>query len=100
MRGVVRRPMLRGLLAAALLSGGLAAVDAAATPTGGRSAPGPRPFGLACHQAEGVRYCPGDLAHRVPTFDGVPLDVNVVLPPAPAHRPDGGYPLVVELHGW
>ena len=36
------------------------------------------------------------------TFDGVPLDVNVVLPPASASEEgkNGRYPLIVELHGW
>jgi dienelactone hydrolase len=65
------------------------------------AASGPRPFGLSCHATEGVRFCPGDVDHRVATFDGVPLDVNVVLPPAPKKAgKDSGYPLVVELHGW
>lgn len=83
------------MLAAAALAGGLAAQGSSAAVSG------PRPFGLACHPAQGVRYCPGDVDHRVASFDGVPLDVNVVLPPAPAHgRGDGRYPLVVELHGW
>ena len=65
----------------------------------GASPPGgPRPFGLACHSTEGVRDCPGDVDHRVATFDAVPLDVNVVLPTSAA--PAGGYPLIIELHGW
>ena len=33
---------------------------------------------------------------RVESFDGVPLDVNVTLPPA---AQDGPFPLIVELHG-
>jgi hypothetical protein len=77
----------------------------ASTASYGASAPSdPRPFGLACHQTQGVRYCPGDVDHRVATFDGVPLDVNVVLPagePMVDDRPNpGNYPLIVELHGW
>src|SRR5690606_26787512 len=36
----------------------------------------------------------------VPTWDGVPIDVNVALPPAPAGGPDGPYPLVMAFHGW
>jgi hypothetical protein len=96
--GSARRRPLRVLLATAVLLGGAVATASSAAP--GSGSEGPRPFGLACHRTEGVRYCPGDLDHRVATFDGVPLDVNVVLPPAPARGRDGGYPLVVELHGW
>ena len=36
------------------------------------------------------------MATRVPTFDGVPLDVNVTLPPGASKN----LPLVVQLHGW
>jgi dienelactone hydrolase len=57
-------------------------------------------------QADGVRVCHGsdngggasDL--RLKTFDGVPLEVYVILPPAPATRADGDYPFVVQSHGW
>jgi hypothetical protein len=94
---VTARPLVSASLAAAMLLAGLVATASygAATPRG------PRPFGLACHPAQGVRFCPGDVAHRVATFDGVPLDVNVVLPPASAaDKTDNNYPLVVELHGW
>src|SRR5262249_4441755 len=38
----------------------------------------------------------GDVAHRVPSWDGVPLDANLTLPPAGTAGP---YPLIVELHG-
>ena len=89
---VGRRPLLRAALAGAVLLGGLTAATSLAAPDG------PRPFGLACRHTQGVRYCPGDIDHRVAAFDGVPLDVNVVLPSARAG--DGGYPLIVELHGW
>jgi fermentation-respiration switch protein FrsA (DUF1100 family) len=34
----------------------------------------------------------------VPSFDGVPLDVDLTLPAGSA--PDGGYPLLVMMHGW
>jgi hypothetical protein len=92
-----RRRWVSALLSATTLLGGLVA-----TASYGAAAPSPRPFGLTCHKTEGVRFCPGDVNHRVATFDGVPLDVNVVLPPAPMYddRPDAHYPLVVELHGW
>ncbi|HEX6456328.1 MAG TPA: CocE/NonD family hydrolase [Solirubrobacterales bacterium] len=55
------------------------------------------PFGHACTAENGVRFCPTpDLASRVPSFDGVPLDVDVTLP-------EGGtapYPTIVMLHGF
>src|SRR4051794_41211033 len=56
--------------AAAALAAGL--LPGAPTAVGAPS--GPRPFGLACHPTEGVRYCPGDVDSRVASFDGVPLD--------------------------
>jgi predicted acyl esterase len=57
-------------------------------------------------QTDGVRVChgsdggggAGDL--RLKSFDGAPLEAYVILPPAPAAGPDGGYPLVVQSHGW
>lgn len=51
-------------------------------------------------QANGVRFC-GSTSPRstTPTFDGVPIDVNVAFPPAPASGPDGPYPLIMILHG-
>jgi hypothetical protein len=81
------------VLAGLTLLGGLSATAA----YGAGASAGPHPFGLTCHATEGVRYCPGDVNHRVATFDGVPLDVNVVLPPGSRNK---HYPLVVELHGW
>lgn len=88
-----------GRIAGALLAASGLALSVPA-PTAGApasTAHGRAPFGLVCHQTEGVRYCPGDVRHRVPSFDGTPLDVNVVLP---EHRPSAGFPLVIELHGW
>jgi hypothetical protein len=57
-------------------------------------------------QADGVRVCHGtdngggaaDL--RLKAFDGSPLEVWVVLPPAPRSGSDGRYPFVVQSHGW
>lgn len=58
-------------------------------------------------EPDGVRVCRGDTSNgtdgadlRLRTFDGVPLAVFVTLPPAPASGLDGGYPLVVQSHGW
>ncbi|MGH2981017.1 MAG: hypothetical protein ACRDKV_03115, partial [Solirubrobacterales bacterium] len=40
-------------------------------------------LGIPCTtQADGVQACIGDTAHRVRSWDGVPLDVNIWLPPA------------------
>lgn len=65
-----------------------------AAPAGASTA---APFGHACTAENGVRFCPmPDLASRVPSFDGVPLDVDVTLP-------EGGkapYPTIVMLHGF
>jgi glycerophosphoryl diester phosphodiesterase/PKD repeat protein len=62
----------------------------------------PRPFHMfSCEtQSSGERLCGGTMNSRVRTFDGVPLDVNVALPPKPTSGPDGGFPLVIQLHGW
>jgi predicted acyl esterase len=57
----------------------------------------PMPFGHACSAQDGVRFCPTTtLAQRVPTFDGVPLDVDVTLPAVGS----GPFPTIVMLHGW
>jgi hypothetical protein len=57
-------------------------------------------------QPDGVRVChgsdngggPADL--RLKSFDGVALEVYVVLPPAPTTGSDGNYPFVDQSHGW
>jgi predicted acyl esterase len=57
---------------------------------------------VACsEQGDGSRYC-GSSSPRstVETFDGVPIDVNVAFPPAPATGPDGNYPLIMIFHGY
>ncbi len=55
------------------------------------------PFGHPCVAEHGVRFCPtATLAQRVPSFDGVPLDVDVTLPPSGR----GPWPTIVMLHGW
>src|SRR3954447_21548999 len=56
----------------------------------------PVPFGHACTPQDGVRFCPtSDLASRVASFDGVPLDVDVTLPATG----DGPFPTILLLHG-
>ena len=75
------------LLCAALLC--LLAPAAAAAP--------PAPFGHACAPRDGALFCPTpDDAARVPSFDGVPLDVDVWLPPTG----NGPFPTIVMLHGF
>ena len=63
------------------------------------------PFGHSCATGpDGVRFCPttelgpGQTLDGVPSFDGVPLDVDVTLPPATAGT--GPYPTIVMLHGY
>ena len=61
------------------------------------SAAPPAPFGHACQPRDGVLFCPtADDAARVPSFDGVPLDVDVWLPATG----DGPFPTIVMLHGF
>ena len=55
------------------------------------------PFGHACVPQDGVLFCPTTAdAERVPSWDGVPLDVDVTLPPTG----DGPFPTIVMMHGW
>ena len=72
------------------LAGGLAAAQPAAART-------LAPFGHACTPQNGVRFCPTvSNSERIPTFDGVPLDVDATLPA----RGDGPFPVIVMMHGW
>ena len=75
------------LTATALALAAPAAADASA----------PAPFGHPCTAQNGVRVCPtATLTQRVPSFDGVPLDVDVTLPATGK----GPFPTIVMLHGW
>lgn len=51
---------------------------------------------LPCSTSDGVRFC-GGTGTTVPTFDGVPIDINVAYPVAAADRP---MPLIMMFHGW
>src|SRR5947209_14309523 len=74
----------------------IAGVSVLAPGTAAAAGP-PAPFGHACTPQNGVRFCPTTtLAQRVPSFDGVPLDVDVTLPPTG----NGPFPTIVMLHGW
>ena len=56
-----------------------------------------QPFGkLTCVPDSGVRYCAGSVSNRIPSFDGVPLDVDVALPASG----DTNLPLIILLHGY
>jgi cephalosporin-C deacetylase-like acetyl esterase len=80
--------MLAGSAAAMLAMSGVAAAKPPAEAA---------PFGHACKAQNGVRFCPTEtLAQRVHTFDGVPLDADVTLPPEGA----GPFPTIVMIHGW
>lgn len=86
--GTVRR-----LCAATAMIAGVAVLAPGAAAAAGPLAP----FGHACTAQNGVRYCPtSTLAQRVPSFDGVPLDVDVTLPATG----NGPFPTIVMLHGW
>jgi pimeloyl-ACP methyl ester carboxylesterase len=81
-----------------LLPGGLLAAIAMLAIAGTATAQAePAPFGHACKAQNGVRFCPTEgLPQRVPTFDGVPMDVDVTLPASG----EGPFPTIVMLHGW
>src|SRR5690242_21901402 len=95
-RGLRSLRAARHLIAIGSLLAALAAPSAAAA--------APKPFGHPCTaRADGTRFCPttdagpGQTVDGVPSFDGVPLDVDVTLPPKADPRP---YPTIVMLHGY
>ena len=80
-------PALAALLLLALLPATASAAPAPEAVFGGK---------VPCAPREGVLVCEGSADNRVPTFDGVPLDVTVAMPAGElAPRP-----LVVLLHGY
>jgi predicted acyl esterase len=74
------------------------AVAAAALAVPGAAVASPdAPFGHACTPQNGVRFCPtASDDQRVPSFDGLPMDVDVTLP-AGGTAP---YPTIIMLHGF
>jgi predicted acyl esterase len=73
----------------------VAACFAVLVPATASAAP-PNPFGHACTPQNGTLFCPTTgLDNRVPSWDGLPLDVDVTLP----ETGDGPYPTIVMLHG-
>lgn len=90
----MRRRFLSLLLGVALIGAAPSAAQA-----------DPAPFGHPCTtRSDGTRFCPttdagaGRTVDGVPSFDGVPLDVDVTLPPATDGN--GPFPTIVMLHGW
>ena len=66
-------------------------------PAAAAQAAPPPPFGHPCTPQNGVLFCPtASDTGRVASFDGVPLDVDVTLPPTG----DGPFPALVMLHGY
>jgi fermentation-respiration switch protein FrsA (DUF1100 family) len=58
----------------------------------------PSALGIPCSPGPGgIQECTGSVDTRVPSWDGVPLDVDLTFPPA---TQDGPHPLIVFLHGW
>jgi fermentation-respiration switch protein FrsA (DUF1100 family) len=86
-------PVLGSLIAALVLAPSAQAAAAQA------------PFGHPCTtRSDGTRFCPttdagpGQTVDGVPSFDGVPLDVDVTLPSKSDKGPP--YPTIVMLHGY
>jgi len=97
-----------GVVAAILTAAALAPAQASAATTsvfGGKTVSG---NAIPCTtQSDGVRVCygadnngPAGSDLRLKSFDGQPLEVYVILPPAPSAGNGGPYPLVVQSHGW
>src|SRR6478735_6735603 len=79
---------LASLLSILAVAPGLASAATVASVFGGR---------VPCTERDGVQFCEGGATLRVESWDGVPLDVAVTLPPADRNGP---FPLIVDLHGW
>lgn len=80
--------MMVGVLVCVLAAVGPAGAAVVTAAFGGR---------VPCVETGGVQFCAGNLTTRVESWDGVPLDVSLTLPPSSM---DGPFPLIVELHGW
>ena len=84
--------MLHRLAALLLLTAPAALATVVPSVFGGR---------IPCTVKDGVQFCAGTMATRVESWDGVPLDVNVTIPPAAMNPPPGTkFPMIVDLHGW
>ncbi|MDO8187376.1 CocE/NonD family hydrolase [Conexibacter sp. JD483] len=77
---------------ATLVAAGCCALGVSAAPANAD----PTPFGHACTAQNGVRFCPTTrLDQRVPSFDNLPIDVDVTLPASG----NGPFPTIVLMHG-
>jgi fermentation-respiration switch protein FrsA (DUF1100 family) len=75
----------------------VAGIAAASLPMASAQAAPPNPFGHACVPKSSALFCPtASDDQRVPSWDGVPLDVDVTLPAGG----DGPFPTIVMMHGW
>ncbi len=84
---------LRALVASAAILAMLACAAPAAAQGGSPASV----LGIPCSAGEGgITVCTGSQLARVPSWDGVPLDVDIYLPPDDG-EPD---PLIVGLHGF
>ena len=79
--------------AGTLILGGLAPLPAAAS-----SSPLPLLGGCQAQTDQADAFAYRFCSAYVPSFDGVPLDVDLTLPAGATPR--DGYPLVVMMHGW
>jgi predicted alpha/beta-fold hydrolase len=101
-RGIVTLRCAAAIAAATALMAIASPADAAITSVF-TNTPTPIP---CVTQGTGVRLCdqttfsPAQTRSTVKTFDGVPIDVRVAFPPAPATGPDGPYPLIMMFHGY
>src|SRR5262249_51108338 len=105
------RPRFRPPIRAALAATGSMLVLLACSPVAGAtissvfttaqtSPPGGIPCTVQTGANAGVRLCNASPRSTVKTFDGVPIDVNVMFAPEPANGPDGNYPVVAMFSGW
>jgi predicted acyl esterase len=88
---------LPGRAVTRMITAALAVMAGALALSSSALAGSPQPFGHACTAQNGVRFCPTTgSADRVPTFDGIPLDADVTLPP----EGKGPFPTIVMIHGY
>lgn len=104
----------RLLLGAAALSLALVPSAQAADPITQVFKDAPSPVTCTTQSAAGIageRYCQGAYTNQpapapptvpttVPSWDGTPIDVSVILPPVPANGQDGNFPVVGVFHGY
>lgn len=88
----VRRSLVASAVALACLAFAVPGPPTAAGTTATVAAGAPQPFGRTCEATRRVRFCTGA---KVPSWDGIPLDVDVTLPPTGR----GPWPTIVLLHG-